>query len=47
MVGGAELACKPYDWRKPNRLLTLQIGDATNVQVVFLACGAQDGELDN
>ena len=33
----------PYDWRKPNRLLTLQIGDTTSDQVVFSACGAPDG----
>ena len=32
------------DWSKPNRLLTLQNGDAAQEQVVFLAYGAPDGE---
>ena len=40
-------ACgKPHDWRKPNRLLTLQIGDTMQKQVVFSAYGAPDGECD-
>ena len=30
----------PYDWRKPNRLLTLQFGDIANEQGVFPACCA-------
>ena len=38
---------QPYDRRKPNRLVTLQIGDAANVQVVFPAYGATDGECDH
>ena len=27
----------PYDWRKPNRLVTLQIGDTANDQTIFPA----------
>ena len=41
-------ACgQPYDWRKPNRLFTLQFGDTSNAQEVFPAYGAPDGESDN
>ena len=41
-------ACgQPYDFIKSDRLLTLQFGDTTNEQVVFLAHGAPDGECDN
>ena len=36
-----------YDWRKPNRFLTLQVGDTASDQVVFLAFCALDGECDN
>ena len=36
-----------YDWQKPNRLLTLQIGDTANEQVVFPAYGGPGGECDN
>ena len=46
-LGKDERRTAPYDWRKPNRLLTLQIGDAANEQVVFPAYGAPDGECDN
>ena len=38
---------QPYDWRKPNALPTLQIGDAANGQMAFLSYGAPDGEWDN
>ena len=37
----------PYDWRKPNRLLALQIGDTAYEQVCFLAYSAPSGECDN
>ena len=42
-------ACgQPYDWRKPNRLLTLQFRDTAKEQVVFpLYGGAPNGECDN
>ena len=41
-------ACQqPYVWRKPNRLLTLQIGDTANEQVVLMASGPPDGERDS
>ena len=33
----------PYDWRKPNRLLTLQIGHTANDQMIFLAYSALGG----
>ena len=36
----------PYDWRKPNHLLTLQIGHTANDQMVFLAYTALGGERD-
>ena len=36
-----------HDRRKPNRLLSLQFGDAGNEQVVVPAFGAPDGECDN
>ena len=36
----------PYDWRKPNRLLTLQVGDTANDLQVLLACSAFGGECD-
>ena len=32
---------KSYDWRKANRLLTLQVGDMAQDQIVFLACAVQ------
>ena len=35
-----------YDWRKPNRLLTLQIGDAVDEQVVVPEYWAPDGKCD-
>ena len=38
---------QPYDWRKPNWLLTLQFGDTTNERVGFLSYGAPAGECDN
>ena len=41
-------ACgKPHNWRKPNRLLTLHVGDTMREQVLFQAFGAPDGECDN
>ena len=33
-------------WRKPSGLLTLQIADAAQEQVLFSAYGASDGECD-
>ena len=36
-----------YDWRKPNRLLTLQFGDMAKEQVVFPAYRAPGGDCDN
>ena len=44
---GVERVGIPYDWREPNGLPTLHIGDATQEQVVFLAYGVPDGECDN
>ena len=38
---------QPCDWRKPDRLLTLQIGEATNEQVASPPCGAPDGACDH
>ena len=38
---------QPYDCRKPKRLLTLQIGDTANEQVVFPAYGARNGDCDH
>ena len=41
-------ACgQPYDWRKLDRLLTLQMGDRAQEQVVFLVYGVPDGERDS
>ena len=41
-------ACwQPYDGRGPNRLVTLQIYDTANEELVFLASGAPDGKCDN
>ena len=37
----------PYDWRKPNRLLALQIGDTVSDQIAFSAYSAHGGECDN
>ena len=37
----------PFDWRKPERLLSLQIGDTANEQVVFTAYSALNGEFEN
>ena len=37
----------PFDWRKPERLLALQIGDTANEQVLFTAYSAPNGECDN
>ena len=37
----------PFDWRKLERLLSLQIGDTANEQVVFAAYSALNGEFDN
>ena len=37
----------PFDWRKLERLLSLQIGDTANEQVVFTAYSAPNGEFDN
>ena len=37
----------PFDWRKQNRLLTLQNEDTANEQVVFRAYNAPGGESHN
>ena len=37
----------PCDWRKPNPLLTLQIGDTADDQIVLPAYSALGGECDN
>ena len=37
---------QPYDWRRPNGVLTLHIGDTAREQVVFPAHGAPGGECD-
>ena len=37
----------PFDWRELERLLSLQIGDTANEQVVFTAYSALNGEFDN
>ena len=49
MVRGAELAelaGNRMTGGEPDRLLTLQIGDAAHEQVVLPAYGAPDGECD-
>ena len=35
-----------YDWREPNCLLTLQIGDTANNQMVFPVYSALGGDCD-
>ena len=37
----------PHDWRKPNRLLTLQVGDTANDQIVFLAYNDRRADVDD
>ena len=43
IMSGGGAGGKPYDWRKPNRLHTLQMGDTAQEQVVFPAYEPPDG----